>query len=356
MSSEDDRARALNAAFHDGETPGLHILKTDMGAWPPAGLCIVQPPAGKVRFERYFKPFSDTSAYVDFASVAGIIFINTAHYLTAQFNNASRSLADTVAHESFHVFQKNRMRNGISNAMGRNRDYELNQYLRKNANGMARYLCHKDETQVRLHQIIAQHHRRFHKLPLNTHELYALLQIERVTMDAPWVNEMLSTPQGIAAKNKFDAPSAPLKWSRPAHVQDMEQIFASIAQEKRNDYYQNILPALYGQILEIYGDQEGSRRVGHTHNITMTEFFFRQAWNLQHRWKEGQKADMGMIDQTIHLMPPSQAADLMDHLHADRPYTHPFLKRDLSLDHDTARKIIPSLAARTEIGATLPRL
>lgn len=345
-ASERDRARELNAMYRHGESKSLHILQTDMGVWPPVGLNIAIQSKGDVYFEPYFKPHSPTSAYVDFTTSAGIIYINTAHYLRAKFNKASRALADTIAHENLHVLQKRRMKNGISDALGRNRDYELKDYLRKGANASSRYLCHRDETQVRLHQIVAQYHRYFRKIPLNTHELYALLDVERVKTNSLWVESLLASPQGMIAKSKFNVSSHQSDWLKPEPVQEMEQIFSTIDKDKRDDYCQTVFPAIFGQLLEIYGDQEGSRRVGHTHNITLTEFFFRQAWNLQHRWNENRPADTRLIQKIIKAMPQYQAEDLMEHLIDTRPYTHPVLKRDLKLEPDAAWKIIPYLSGR----------
>ena len=344
--TEKERALELNALYRHGEGKSLHILQTDMGVWPPQGLNIALHSKGDVHFEPYFKPHSLTSAYVDFTTTAGIIYINTAHYLRAKFNKASRALADTIAHENLHVLQKRRMKSGISDPMGRNRDYELTDYLRKRANTSSRYLCHRDETQVRLHQIVAQYHRYFRKMPLNTAELYTLLDIERVKINSPWVTALLASPQGILAKAKFNAASHQSDWLKPQPIQDMEQIFAAIDKTKRDEYCQTIFPAIFGQLLEIYGDSEGSRRVGYNHNLTLTEFFFRQAWNLQHRWKENRQFDMRLIQKIIAVMPQYQAEDLMDHLIESRPYTHPVLKRELQLEPDAAWKIIPYLSGR----------
>lgn len=345
-ASEDDRARELNALYRHGKSKALYILQTDLGTWPPAGLNIVTPTTGAVRFESYFKPHSLTSAYVDFKSAAGIVYINTAHYLRAKFNNKSRPLADTIAHETIHVLQKLRMKDGISDPLGRNSDYALTEYLRKNANGTARYLCHRDETQVRLHQIIAQYHCYFKKLPLDTHELYALLSAERVKIESAWVDTLLRSPKGILARQKFNAATHYSDWLKPHTIQDMEQIFSALDKGKRDECCEKIFPAIFGQLLKIYGDQEGSRRVGHTHNISLSECFYRQAWNLQHRWAGGEPADMTALQKTIKAMPQFQAEDLMEHLIQATPYTHPILKRDLKLDIDASWKIIPYLSDR----------
>lgn len=348
---EHKRAIHISMMVDQGAVPSLSILKADFGHWPPRGLNIVRPPSRTTTFQRYSAPLSLTSAYVDNSETANKIYINRAGSLSALFNLASADLADTVSHEHIHILQKNMMRDGISGAFGRNRKHKLNDVFKPFVGSMAKYLCEEDETQVRIHQIVAHHYRQFQQLPLNPHELWALLKIEGVKINSPLVDTMLDSAEGVKARYKFSTSSYKSGLIRPEIIRDMSSIFWCVKDEKRDDYCKNVFPAFYGQLLELYGDQEGSRRMGFDHNLSLTEIFFRQAWLLQHKWNESLPADTKALETTIQAMPLAQTENLMEHLRDLGLYRHPVVGRDFKLEPQAAGRIIPHLARHTEFGA-----
>ncbi len=345
--SEEKRALEIKALVQQGRAESLSLLEADFGHWPPHDLNIVRPPDRVTEFKTYTAPFSLTSAYVDNSEAANRVYINRAGSLSALFNRASSGFADTVAHEHIHILQKNMMRAGISDAFGRNRKHDLKDVFKPFIGSMAKYLCEEDETQVRLHQIVAHHYRAFGQLPLNPHELFALLKVEGVKIDSPLVDSMLADTDGIKARYKFSNSSYR---GRPGIIREMSSIFWCAKNEKRDDYCKNVFTALYGHLLELYGDQEGSRRVGFGHNLSLTEIFFRQAWSLQHKWNESRHADTRALENTIRAMPLAQVEDLMERLLESGTYRHPVVGRDFKLESGAAGRIIPHLARHAVFG------
>lgn len=347
-ASENQRAREISALARQGRAESLSLLKADFRHWPPRGLNIVLPPDRITEFRMYTALFSLTSAYVDNSEAANRVYLNRASSLSALFNRASSGFADTVAHEHIHILQKNMMRAGISDSFGRNRKHDLKDVFKPFIGSMAKYLCEEDETQVRLHQIVAHHYRQHRQLPLNPHELFALLKVEGVKIDSPLVDSMLASADGIKARYKF--PNASYQ-GRPGIIREMNTIFWCVKNEKRDDYCKSVFTALYGQLLELYGDQEGSRRMGFDHNLSLTEIFFRQSWSLQHKWNEGRHADTQALQNTIRVMPLAQAEDLMERLLDSGAYRHPVVGRDFKLEPGAAGRIIPYLARQAVFGA-----
>ncbi|MGZ9096901.1 MAG: hypothetical protein ACXW30_01225 [Micavibrio sp.] len=349
---EHKRAIHISMMAEQGEVPSLSILKADFGHWPPQGLDIVRPPAKTTEFQKYTAPLGFlTTAYVDNSESANRIYINRAASLSALFNLASADFADTVSHEHIHILQKNMMRAGISDPFGRNRKHKLNDAFKPFIGSMAKYLCEEDETQVRIHQIVAHHYRQFQQLPLNPHELWALLKVEGVKINSPLVDSMLDSAEGIKARYKFSTSSYKSGLIKPGIIREMSTIFWCVQNEKRDDYCKNVFTALYGQLLELYGDQDGSRRMGLDHNLSLTEVFFRQAWSLQHKWNENLPADTKALEATIQAMPLAQTEDLLEKLLDSGVYHHPVVRRDFKLEPQAASRIIPYLARHTEFGA-----
>lgn len=345
-TAQGEKARALhlNQMTAQGHGESLSILKADFGHWPPRGLDIVNAPAQAVAIKKYTDLFTFTKAYVSNKETAPNIYINRAMSLLACFNRAAKDRANTLSHEHIHILQKAQMRKGLSDPFGRNRRHNLQAFIKPSAPSYNQYLCDEDETQVRLHQLVAAHYRSTRRLPLNMPELYALLETEGVRTGSAFVTRLLSGQTGMAAKARFTVRSP--RSSLAGSVSDLNTIFQTITPQKRDEYCRTILPAIYGQLLELYGDRQGCRRMGYHHNLSLTEVFFRQAWGLHYQQTQSPTPpNTSQIEQTILMMPPSQAGDLMQSLQGgEGSYIHPVTQRAMQLDRATMALITPFIS------------
>ena len=326
------RARDLNALYHQGHGNSLDILRADFnGDWPPSGLTITRPPEKPLRFERYFS-LSATAAHVDNTERAVIIHMNRQHMLEEFFTKASRNIADLVSHENIHILQKILIHQGLCDPFGRGGSRSpIHKMLKPFATPAACDLASADEIQARLHEVTAHHYRKYAKIPLNPAQLRAMLYQEGVALEEKSVLSLEKSEEGLEAMTFFPAASYPQKWIKPDVIRDLNSIIFTIRDDRKHEFCMTTLPLLYGGLLELYGDREGARRMGYTHNITLTDLFFRQAWNLQHDEREGRKPNPAKIEATIFAMPEDQAANLLKHIFFHEAYTHPVTGRTMEL-------------------------
>lgn len=348
--TSDPRVTTLHALY-DAAAAGRarvssrDILKADFGGdWPPRGLTLAAEPDLPVEFraDKYFSFF--VSAHVDNSENRNRIHINRFWSLTRAFNKAA--FADTLAHENIHILQKDMMRNGITDPFGRNRRYGTEAMIGKSHSSFIRYLAAEDEIQARLHEITAHHYRARRRLPLSRGEVLAMLHCEGVAIDPVCIKGLSRDQAGRAARAAFSAPSYPKTWLAPEVVRDLNGVIRAVPKEKRISFCNDTIPALYGGLLELYGDREGSRRMGAAHNIIMTDSFFRQAWRLQHALETKSAPSTAGIEAAIKAMPADQAADLLGHITRQEPFKHPLTGRGLKLGSQAAALIAPLFLKR----------
>ncbi|MBI2234133.1 MAG: hypothetical protein HYU57_03900 [Micavibrio aeruginosavorus] len=338
--TSDSRVTTLHALYDAAaadraRTNSRDILKADFGGdWPPRGLAIAAGPDIPVEFraDKYFSFF--VNAHVDNSEHRNRIHINRFWSLTRAFNKAS--FADTLAHENIHILQKDMMRSGITDPFGRNRRYGTEAMIGKSHSAFIRYLAAEDEIQARLHEVTAHHYR----------DVLAMLHCEGVAIDPVCIRGLSRDQAGRAALAAFSVPSYPKTWLAPEVIRDLNSVIRAVPKEKRISFCNNVIPALYGGLLELYGDREGSRRMGAAHNIVMTDRFFRQAWRLQHALEKKSIPSTAGIEAVINAMPESQAADLLGHITRQESFKHPLSGRELKLNPQAAALVAPLFLKR----------
>ena len=338
-----NRARVINDIYHKGQGDSLEILRADFGGvWPPHGLVITQPPAHKITLQRYTKIFSDESASVSNQERDLFIHINRMGHLSSLFNRDSQARADTIAHENIHILQKTMIQQGLSNSFGQFYRHGVKEMIHKNAGSYARYLCAEDELQVRLHLLVSRYYRDHAKIPLNQHELWSMLHHEGVKITDGCVQDLYKSDQGLRALGKFfrDPKTLPLFKSEP--VREINTALYSISDRHKEKFCLITLPALYGSLLEIYGDREGSRRMGYSHNISLTDMFLHQDSRIQYRMESKLMPDTSRIKTIIDAMPDEQKQDI-GRILQQGIFTHPLTGRTRNIGQDSAILIAPLL-------------
>ena len=339
-----NRARIINDIYHAGCGNSLDILRADFGGvWPPHGLTITTTPAHDITIERYARLFSDETAHVSNQERALCIHMNLLNDVTALFNRASTARADTISHENIHILQKVMIRNGLGNVFGQFARVGIKNMRKKNLSEGSHYASSEDELQVRIHLLVSRYYRDHGKIPMNQHELLSLMHHEGVNLDKDTVAELYKSEQGLRAVGIFfkDPKSRPFLKSEP--VQNINTAIHAIDDQHKVNFCRVALPALYGSLLEIYGDREGSRRMGYKHNISLTDMFLHQAATIQYRIDNKLTPDTTRIKTVMDAMPDDQKDDLSGILRRGS-FTHPLSGRTRLIGTESAQMIAPLLA------------
>lgn len=326
--------------FH-GSGDSFDILKADFaGSWPPYGLDISPPASAPVTFQTENRIFSDASAHVSNMERDAIIHINRPAHIGALFHIATRSLADTISHENIHLLQKSLLQQGLRDPLGRFRRHDIYKMIKNPQNKNAAYFCEEDEIQVRLHQLVSKHYREARKIPLNKYELLSFLYYQGVKIPQDVITAMQETDEGGKALHKFFRPHIP--FFKESGATDLNTAIMSMKPEERTRFCADKLPALYGALLEIYGDHQGSVRMGYEGNIIHTDLFFRHVWRLDHRIKSGQPCDTQKLEDFLKGLKKPQL-DYLAAIVEQCALSHPLSGRLLVINPDTTPVIMPLL-------------
>lgn len=338
-----NRERAINDIYHQGRGDSLAILRADFGGvWPPRGLVITQPPAHEITLQRYTKIFSGETASVSNQEHDHCIHINRWGHLSSLFNRDSQARADTIAHENIHILQKIMIQQGLRNSFGQFYRHGVKEMVHKNAGSYARYLCAEDEFQVRLHLLVSRYYRDHGKIPLNQHELWSMLHHEGVKITDNCLQALYESDQGLRALGKFFRDPKTLPLFKSGLMREINTALYSISDHHKEKFCRVTIPALYGSLLEIYGDREGSRRMGYGHNISLTEMFLHQAGRLQYRMENKLMPDTSRIKTIIAAMPDDQKQDIACSLQQGT-FIHPLTGRTRKIGQESATLIAPLL-------------
>ncbi len=210
--------------------------------------------------------------------------------LNMVLSNAKTEMPDTVTHEFAHVLQMRRLAlRGISNynlyrreaaPIGEhlppeNLEHSLRALLpnaqdspdEKSAKAKERlhYLLDPCEIQARLHVCVTDAYRRIGHLPENITQFYALMQQQGFQLPPALALEVAQTARlqaGAAFWQGFN--KAGTSWKQHYNAADLTELFAEVGKnpEASTQMWQNVLPYLYGDLLELYGNPEGKRQIG----------------------------------------------------------------------------------------------
>lgn len=297
------RKTEINRLFDQKQTNTHEILAADFGDWPPKGLSIRETESIPVTFGKFFTPDPGFAGYTS-NDTPQKIDINIWSLLPRIFNKTSASLAEVISHENIHVLQ-NTLTGTVSVRMDHDHPNSYRDYLTNILSPLyLQTVGHLREIQPRLHGVITEHYRRTQNLPANTADLLALLRAEKIIGESAFIDDTLENSfEGRWAKKRFPADSGK-KGSRLQDAADLWLFFFLIRKEKRDEFYEKVLPGIYGRLLELYGDEFGCMRVGYNYNTLINETLLRQA----------KGNDLKAAQKTIAAMPLSQAGALMHDL------------------------------------------
>lgn len=349
------REEMLIDHFENGRAHALDLLRADFGGhFPPAGLDIVNPPDYEVKLkgtmsDPYFYLEAVTHSvsknwgksgllyfllglpkvalgllavsatmqmlryrgYVRLELEPDVIRVNDIWAAARLLDDANETVANTIAHEHAHVLQAYDGRISLSSVFNNNRTM-IRTLVPDDASTWVKYVSAEAEVQARLHTIITNGYVQHGRMPLSKYELWACLISQGMT-PPPRVLEIAE--DDMACKAIFHAyPKV------DAYVKDHADNKATYALNHLHkkidnpDYafklWDKVFPALYGDLLELYGDRLGHARMGHTHNIQLREIFMKAVRDHMKGGVDPEHTGAHM-KRTAAMMHPRDAMGLM---------------------------------------------
>ncbi len=123
------------------------------------------------------------------------------------------------------------------------------------------YLKTGDETQAFLHEALAAGYKKWGKLPQDQADLWQAL-----------IGFGLKAPKDIKAYIDALPPEAPSRdFAKPVHCglsgKSLKTVDRSLSDEGREFFWRTTMPALYADLIEMYGDCKGRERFGFGANM-----------------------------------------------------------------------------------------
>lgn len=355
-----ERYPDIIAMYARGHANSLDILKADFVQWPPKGLDIVRAPDIDIEFKsmyksvpgllRFFPSFNSifmmlmmfkshpiaTGIYVGLSTFSKVmslrgfvrpgqdsIYLNDAYRIFAGSQRGRRLISHVLTHEYKHVVQGRDKKESLSSALDGDR-LGIKEMLSDKIGKHEKYLAEECELQARLHTVMVGIYHQYEKMPTTPYELMAALHSQGINLSKSVVRALGTKPSGVRAQ-AFYAPDKELfeRYADQTAINGLNSVFDSLREESVHDFTVRVLPFIYGDMLELYGDRLGHKRMGHTHNIQLREVFYKAAENYRVHDAELKKQPLvtseeleevqGYYDtalEVVKVMPKDDAVDL----------------------------------------------
>lgn len=300
------RARRMNQLLARGHAANQEILEADFGAWPPVGLDIVSFPNEKIEFKSIMSAKNlsllGKIQYLLFYGGYAIgeenrIFFGPVALLLSKFSLSS-STNSNVGHEHTHVMQHRsvgylkidkpaadffdledshapprrlfgRVKQGLGRAAGR-----VTGFGRQGKDGsIAGYLRVGIEIQARVHELLSSGYPQWGRLPASPHELWAAMASQGMLPPPEIQCEMKTSPEGQAARAIFGEYARAGLWEETAA--NLNTAARSVGTPRGwENFWRQLMPEIYGSLIELYGDRLGRERMGLGPNLNLGAALF----------------------------------------------------------------------------------
>lgn len=306
-----ERYPEIIAMYAKGSANSLDLLKADFGHWPPNGLDIVNAPDIDVTFKSVFStstglkrlipswanllvcahllksyPVSGVAFMAITAAIRGIelggfvnvsskpttIHLNDMYRAFGFFQGGRRFLSHIISHEFKHVLQARDSQDSLSSALEDR--LGIPNFLKEATGKHNKYLADEAEIQARLHTVIVGVYHQHEALPLSKRDLIAALAAQGLDIPLEIIGKYVPVEASVKwAKNE----NLHDRYADKSAIDDLNKVLSSIKEDKLLKFVSKTLPFIYGDLLELYGDRQGHKRMGHTHNIQLREVFYKSA-------------------------------------------------------------------------------
>jgi hypothetical protein len=276
--AKDSREQMANALLARGTATMKEIMTVAYGEWPLRGLDI--DPAvlesKTVSLKNINEPLSGHADLSAHGLVINKAMLDPYHVLHA-----------TMGHEGLHVLQyynygskagaimsievNNRANTHIqgpsaNKTLRKLLSHEREQY--NNASPSAKeyvkkyYLNVGIEIQSRLHVIMSEGYQDWRSMPKNKDDFWMALMASGLKLPQDIVKRLESLPQDSSAcRFKHSRGYAPSIKEDQA-INEINMFISTLSQAGQDAFWRNIMPAIYANMLELYGDRQGRKRFG----------------------------------------------------------------------------------------------
>jgi len=279
FSVADPRERMTNQLLMRGHASVKELLTASFGEWPPKGLDI--NPAILHDQQVELKTFVEPGTRAD-ATISGERSIRINREI------CGNKIHSTMGHETTHILQGDhywRARQIFGAKMAQDilrvhNDAASNMIMKKimaseeqsqksifrkvfnaaafwRAGGIAVYFTEGIEVQARIHQMMIDGYSRWEKMPQNRDELWAALANAGLK-PPPAVRKYLDALPENSSVRRFLPGKKGSTWA----ASDIRAVSGSFSESGRCIFWTETLPALYADLIEMYGDKPGRERFG----------------------------------------------------------------------------------------------
>ncbi len=294
-----------NQLLMRGHASVAELLEASYGEWPPKGLDIDAGNEQRVKLTSVFSMKQDGAEKKNFfkhiydqtmgaLTVAGLgsvagdrqIGANKMICCTLPHLFGRSMLNETLGHETIHVLQGDHywraketlghkasqkiwtdQNDAASNMIAQDvfSKHEGKSFLQRAfiaATGLVMgnitYLKSGLEIQARIHEALIDGYPRWGGLPQTKEEFLVAMEDSGLNMPDSVREKLDQHPDIDAARARFDT----FKFLNPSAASDLNQVQRALTAEGREMFWEESLPALYGDLIEMYGDGPGRERLG----------------------------------------------------------------------------------------------
>jgi hypothetical protein len=183
---------------------------------------------------------------------------------------------------------------------------KLKQLFGLNSLSVGHYLAKDYELQARMHEVLLAGYTNWGKMPATKIELYAALHGAGAVLPGEALYALRATEEGRKAAKDFQL-NASTKTLIARTIQDINDVTAyAVTDDAKNKLWNFAIPALYGNMIEMYGDTLGRERMGMGPNR-------REILNVA-RILRDPEPDEAALQKALDQVSPENAAELVSHL------------------------------------------
>ena len=208
-----------------------------------------------------------------------VIFINDYLRLFTRSQKGRRIMHHTAMHERKHVVQARDAKISLSSALTGTR-IPMDSYVYfpedDDKAKLLKYLVHEAEVQARLTTVILGAYHQFERVPLNKLELIACLQSQGLIIPEGVLKKFERKTGWEQARSKFVLDQDWYdRYADQMAIRQLNSVVVHLKSEVSYEFFNVVLPFIYGDIIELWEDRLGQKRMGLSHNIQLREMFYR---------------------------------------------------------------------------------
>jgi hypothetical protein len=177
----------------------------------------------------------------------------------------------------------------------------------RGVNNISNYFSQEVEMQARLHEVMATGYAAWQKMPASKMELWAAMHNLGLETPSSIKKQLKKSPEGKKALKDFKCTRS-IKDMLSQDINELNYVYKFASLKERKEYlWEQSYPAMYGNLLELYGDSLGRERMGLGPKPIAAQ-------NLFTELNSNQELDKVRLDFLTAQVPPEHAVKIIDRL------------------------------------------